>query len=112
MARLALQDSNKRIIETLEVNSEVLDNIHDEFNTIVIEDNLQIYSFQEAQGVSGIKGLHSKVGYYIFALSRFVLIGNAVGGRRLLFETRSPAITGESREHRCKPHADGEVQRQ
>ncbi|TIA54020.1 hypothetical protein D6C77_07914 [Aureobasidium pullulans] len=34
LARLALQDSNKRLLETLEVNNEVLDNIHDEFKTI------------------------------------------------------------------------------
>jgi hypothetical protein len=74
MARLALQDSNKRIIETLEVNSEVLDNIHDEFCTIVCKDNLHIYSFQEAQGISGMKGLHNKVGHLILAISLFMLI--------------------------------------
>ncbi|KAL3962842.1 hypothetical protein ACCO45_004365 [Purpureocillium lilacinum] len=38
LARLALQDSNKRLLETLE-----------------------IHSFQEAQGVSGMKGLDNKV---------------------------------------------------
>jgi hypothetical protein len=48
MAQLALQDSNKTIIETLEVNSEVLDIIHELFITIVLEDKLQVYSFQEA----------------------------------------------------------------
>jgi hypothetical protein len=63
MAQLVLQDSNKNIIETLEVNSEVLNNIHDQFIEIVLEDKLQVYSLQEAQGISGMKGLHNKVGH-------------------------------------------------
>ena len=61
LARLALQDSNKRILETVEVNNEVLDNIQEEFKTIVYEDGLRVHSFQEARGISGMKGLHSKV---------------------------------------------------
>ena len=61
MALLALQDSNKKIINTLEVNNEVLDNIHDEFKTIADKSRIQIHSFQEARGISGMKGLHNKV---------------------------------------------------
>ncbi len=34
LACLAMQDSNKEIAKTLEVNSEILDNIHDNFKTI------------------------------------------------------------------------------
>jgi hypothetical protein len=62
LVRLALQDSNKKLIETLEVNSEVLDNIHEEFKTIVHELGIKIHSFQEARGISGMRGLHNKVG--------------------------------------------------
>jgi hypothetical protein len=62
LARLALQDSNKKIAETLEVNSEVLDNIHDEFKMIVHRSGIRIHSFQEARGILGMKGLHNKVG--------------------------------------------------
>ena len=62
LARLGLQDSNKKIIETLEVNSEVLDNIHEEFKTIVHQSGIRIHSFQEARGMKGMKGLHNKVG--------------------------------------------------
>lgn len=65
MARLALQDSNKKILETLEVNSEVLDNIHEEFKTIVHDGRINIHSFQEARGISGMKGLHNKVDFYL-----------------------------------------------
>ena len=61
LARLALQDSNKKLLEGLEVDSEVLDNIHDEFKTIVTDNNIKVHSFQEAHGISGMKGLHKKV---------------------------------------------------
>ncbi|KAH0566370.1 hypothetical protein GP486_000228 [Trichoglossum hirsutum] len=60
-ARLALQDSNRRIIEALEVNSEVLDNIHEEFTTIVYRSGIKIHSFQETRGITGMRGLHQKV---------------------------------------------------
>lgn len=59
--RLVFQDSNKKILETLEVNSEVLDRIHEDFKTIVFEDGIKVHSFQEARGIAGIKGLHNKV---------------------------------------------------
>lgn len=61
LACLALQDTNKKIIETLDVNSEVLDNIQEEFNTIVHESGIKIHSFQEARGLSGLIGLDGKV---------------------------------------------------
>lgn len=64
IARLALQDSNKKILETLEVNNEILDNIQEAFKTIASEDGLIVHSFQEARGISGIKGLHNKVHYF------------------------------------------------
>lgn len=62
-ARLALQDSNKRSLQALEVNSKVLDSIHKQFVNIICQSGIQIYSFQEARGISGIKGLHGKVRY-------------------------------------------------
>lgn len=61
LARLALQDSNKKILKALEVNSEVLDNIHEEFKTIVFSGGITVHSFQEARGISGMKGLNEKV---------------------------------------------------
>jgi hypothetical protein len=60
-ARLALQDSNKKVVEALEVNGEVLDNIHDTFKTIAHQSDMKFHSFQEARGISGMKGLHNKV---------------------------------------------------
>lgn len=61
IARLALQDSNEKILEALEVNSEILDNIQEDFKTFVHEDGLIVHSFQEGRGISGMKGLHQKV---------------------------------------------------
>lgn len=61
LASITLQDSNTRIIKTLDVNSEVLENIHEDFKTIVSQSHIWIHSFQEGRGISGIKGLHNKV---------------------------------------------------
>ncbi|KAL8942228.1 MAG: hypothetical protein Q9211_001495, partial [Gyalolechia sp. 1 TL-2023] len=61
LARVALQDSHKKMIETLEVDSEVLDNIHEQFVQVVSEHDIRIHSFQEGRAMSGIKGLHDKV---------------------------------------------------
>jgi len=62
IARLALQDSNKEIIRTMKVNNEVLDNINDEFKTIIHHGDIKIHSFQEARGMSGMKGQDAKAG--------------------------------------------------
>ena len=56
-----LQDSNKKILKTLEVDSEVLDNIHEQFIDMVSEHGIRIHSFQEGRGISGMKGLDGKV---------------------------------------------------
>ena len=61
LVRIGLQDSNKRVLATLEVNGEVLDNIHEEFKSIVSEHGIKVHSFQEAHGITGMKGLHDKV---------------------------------------------------
>lgn len=61
LASCALQTPNKKIVQTLEVNSEVLDNIHEEFVNIVHESGLKIHSFQEGRGLSGVKGFSGKV---------------------------------------------------
>jgi hypothetical protein len=43
------------------VNNEVLDNIHEEFVTIAFTGAMKIHSFQEARGITGIKGVSEKV---------------------------------------------------
>ncbi|KAL8699698.1 MAG: hypothetical protein Q9201_005860 [Fulgogasparrea decipioides] len=61
LARVALQDSHKKIVETLEVDSELLDNIHEQFVNLIFEHGIRIHSFQEMRGISGMRGLHEKV---------------------------------------------------
>ena len=61
LAGLALHDTNEKIVKTLQVDSEVLDNIHEQFVDIAFESGLLIHSFQEKRGISGVKGLHEKV---------------------------------------------------
>ncbi|KAF7529454.1 hypothetical protein G7054_g9838 [Neopestalotiopsis clavispora] len=61
LASLALQDSNKKVLKTLEVNGEVLDNIQGEFQKILQGGDIRVHSFQEAQGISGVKGFSGKV---------------------------------------------------
>ncbi|KAI8966751.1 TPR-like protein [Daldinia sp. FL1419] len=61
LAALALQDSNKKIVQGLKVDGEVLDIIHDEFVKVAMKDNIKIHSFQETRGISGVKGFHDKV---------------------------------------------------
>ncbi|KAI8944499.1 hypothetical protein F4801DRAFT_599698 [Xylaria longipes] len=61
LVSLAFQDSNKGLVQTLQVNSEVLDNIQEEFLRIAHRAGIKVHSFQEARAISGVKGLHGKV---------------------------------------------------
>ncbi|KAI2469436.1 hypothetical protein F4781DRAFT_216030 [Annulohypoxylon bovei var. microspora] len=61
IASLALQDANEKILKALDVDSEVLDNIHEKFIDVVATSTIKIYSFQEAHGMSGTKILNAKV---------------------------------------------------
>jgi hypothetical protein len=74
LARLALQDTNKKILETLTVNNEILDNIHEEFKDVVFKGGIMIHSFQEARGISGMKGLDEKVYFPIMLYPTIYLI--------------------------------------
>ncbi|KAI9697405.1 MAG: hypothetical protein M1836_004683 [Candelina mexicana] len=61
VAAVSLIDSNKHILGSLEPDSEILDNIQSEFMSMLHTDGFKVHSFQEAQGVSGVKGVHGKV---------------------------------------------------
>ena len=63
LACIALQDSHKKIIETLDEDNEVLNNIHEEFVSIVQKCGIKIHSFQEARAISGFKGADEKVSH-------------------------------------------------
>jgi len=61
LTSIALQDPNKKVLRTLEVNDEVLDNIHELFISKAHSYNIPIHSFQEAKAMTGIKALNGKV---------------------------------------------------
>lgn len=56
-------DSNKKLVDNLGVNSELLDNVHERFLRIIREDELKVHSFYEARGISGFKLFSGKVCY-------------------------------------------------
>ena len=60
-ARLAPQDPHKRFIGASEVDSDMLDIIHEEFVNIAYHDGIRIHSFQENRGIFGTKGVYERV---------------------------------------------------
>jgi hypothetical protein len=63
LTRVALQDSNKKLLEALEVNNEVLDNIDEESKTVVFKGGIKIHCFQEARDIPGTEGLDEKASH-------------------------------------------------
>jgi hypothetical protein len=53
------------------VNSEILENIHNEFQKIILNGSLTVHSFQEAKGVLGMKGIGQKVSFTLFLFYDF-----------------------------------------
>ena len=61
LASFALQDSNKDILRSLETDNNVLNDIHEESIKIILERKIAVHSFQEAKGMTGIKGVSGKI---------------------------------------------------
>ena len=61
----ALADSNSKLLSDLEVDSEILDIIQDDFlktlHRTLSNPKFRVHSFLEGRAVTGIKGLNSKV---------------------------------------------------
>ena len=49
------------MLKTLEVKSEVLDNIYEEIKTIAAKGTIKVHSFEQAQGGTSVCGLEEKV---------------------------------------------------
>ena len=80
------------------MDSEVLDNIHEQFIDMIFKHGIRIHSFQEGRGISGIKGLNGKV-RCLHMLSVIILIYmENSGSQRFLVEARF-AYDRESREY-------------
>lgn len=68
LAAVAMTDSNSKLLSDLEVNSEILDLIQDEFLMTLRKtqsgpshSTFHIYSFIEGRAVTGVRGFNSKV---------------------------------------------------
>lgn len=63
IGRLVQLDVNKSILRDLDPssNSPTLATLLDDFNGLFIREKIQLYSFQEGTGKSGLGGLGSKV---------------------------------------------------
>lgn len=61
MVTMALQSSNDRLLSGLEIDSEILDLIQEDFLRVLQGADISVHSFQESRGLSGIKGFSGKV---------------------------------------------------
>lgn len=50
-----------KMLQSLIVNGELLNNINEEFKGLAQIHRIRIHSFQEGRGLPGVKGLHNKV---------------------------------------------------
>jgi hypothetical protein len=64
VAQITLHDANRKVLEALQLNDRVLDSIHQRFVNVVGINDIQIHSFQETRGMTGVKGLYGKVSFY------------------------------------------------
>jgi hypothetical protein len=55
------QTSNRKLVDGLDVNGEVLDRIHEDFKKRLSDGRIKIHSFHESKGMSGFQGIHEKV---------------------------------------------------
>ena len=61
LANVALRDTNKPLLSSLEVENELLDRINSEFGKMVQLEDFGVYSFQESSELLGLKGFSGKV---------------------------------------------------
>lgn len=58
---VAQRDSNPILVRNLEVDCRMLECIHHNFRKILREGRIRIHTFQEGQGLRGVKGFTGKV---------------------------------------------------
>lgn len=68
LVAVALMDSASKLLSSLEINSEILDMIQEDFLRTLSNRNshktdIAIHSFLEGRAMTGVKGLNSKVCY-------------------------------------------------
>jgi len=58
----ALQSPNKHLLDSLKVDSEMLEVINSAFSVHLKDDKFKIHSFSEEKGILGVAGISGKVG--------------------------------------------------
>lgn len=84
----ALQDTNLTLIRDLEVDSHFLELIQDDFRKILREGRIRVHTFQEAQGLTGVRGFSGKVGKDLHAFLDCSLTVTGTGCRQFLLAHR------------------------
>ena len=72
IASLALMDTNSKVLRDLRPNSTLFDKIGFEFSKMLRKNTFQIHSFQEARGISGVRGFSGKVCLALYSTVTFV----------------------------------------
>lgn len=65
----AFIDSTSRLLTDLEVDSQILDLVHEDFLKLLHEHRIRVHSFQEGRAMTGIKGFNDKVKCFSFTQS-------------------------------------------
>lgn len=62
LAAVALTDSNTRLLSDMEIDSQILDMIQDNFlRTLQYHPSLRVHTFLEGKAMTGVKGIDGKV---------------------------------------------------
>ena len=72
IASLPLMDTNENVLRDLRPNGTLFDKIGDEFSKMLRKNAFQIHSFQEARGISGVRGFTGKVSLTLHSTVMFV----------------------------------------
>lgn len=61
LACIALQELDKEVLETLEVDDEFLDDMQETFTAMISDCGIMVHSFQETSGISGLSDVDEEV---------------------------------------------------
>ena len=53
-AKLILRESNSNLVRSIDYNSEILSNIHEEFRKMITAKDIHLHSFHESRGLPGL----------------------------------------------------------
>jgi hypothetical protein len=102
---LAAGKRDEKVLQTLKVDSEVLERLMDQFAVLLKKDAFKVHSFIEGQSVTDISGFNDKV-CTVLETSSFGTDGSADCTGLLQHHWR---CSGEPPNFECQPFVDGQV---